>query len=240
MASTLPASLGQTESVFSQANLQSFADILRSEWKTLRSELNRILDAASINHVNHPSFIIGFSPYEWGTEQPGQVQQRADFIDRYDRWFERFTLLFPSAIPTIADQIQDADELIRSWIARSDSNSWSVPKSIDDAFKTASRRLAPFEALIDQRAPSADAVVLAIIDTNCLLREPELATYASFLPGRPTQLVFPPVVIAELEFDGCGHAFVQNLQRGHYKLGVEARHERLRIAAAFDELTVMI
>jgi transposase-like protein len=33
-----------------------------------------------------------------------------------------------------------------------------------------------------------------------------------------------------------GHAFVQNVRRGHYELGVEARHVRLRLAAAFDEL----
>ena len=33
-----------------------------------------------------------------------------------------------------------------------------------------------------------------------------------------------------------GHAFVQNLRRGHHELGVEARHDRLRVAAAFDEL----
>ena len=33
-----------------------------------------------------------------------------------------------------------------------------------------------------------------------------------------------------------GHAFVQNVRRGHYELDVEARHERLRLAAAFDEL----
>jgi IS6 family transposase len=37
-----------------------------------------------------------------------------------------------------------------------------------------------------------------------------------------------------------GHAFSQNLRRGHYELGVEARHERLRLAAAFDELTTAI
>jgi IS6 family transposase len=37
-----------------------------------------------------------------------------------------------------------------------------------------------------------------------------------------------------------GHAFVQNLRRGHYELGVEARHERLRVATAFDELAVAI
>ena len=37
-----------------------------------------------------------------------------------------------------------------------------------------------------------------------------------------------------------GHGFVQNLRRGHYELGVEARHERLRVAAAFDELAEAI
>ena len=37
-----------------------------------------------------------------------------------------------------------------------------------------------------------------------------------------------------------GHAFVQNLRRGHYELGVEARHVRLRVAAAFDELAEAI
>ena len=37
-----------------------------------------------------------------------------------------------------------------------------------------------------------------------------------------------------------GHAFVQNLRRGRYEFGVEARHERLRVAAAFDELAAAI
>ena len=34
----------------------------------------------------------------------------------------------------------------------------------------------------------------------------------------------------------CGHAFVQNLRRGHYELGVHALSEQRRVAAAFDEL----
>jgi transposase-like protein len=33
-----------------------------------------------------------------------------------------------------------------------------------------------------------------------------------------------------------GHAFIQNLRRGHYELGVDARNSHLRVAAAFDEL----
>jgi len=37
-----------------------------------------------------------------------------------------------------------------------------------------------------------------------------------------------------------GHAFMQNLRRGHYELGVEARRQCLRVAAAFDELAAAI
>jgi len=37
-----------------------------------------------------------------------------------------------------------------------------------------------------------------------------------------------------------GHAFLQNLRRGHYELGVDACHRHLRLAAAFDELAVAI
>jgi IS6 family transposase len=37
-----------------------------------------------------------------------------------------------------------------------------------------------------------------------------------------------------------GHAFVQNIRRGHYELGVETRHEQLSVAAAFDELAAAI
>ena len=38
----------------------------------------------------------------------------------------------------------------------------------------------------------------------------------------------------------AGHAFIQNLRRGHYELGVDATADNLRCAAAFDELASMI
>jgi len=37
----------------------------------------------------------------------------------------------------------------------------------------------------------------------------------------------------------AGHAFVQNLRRGHYELGIGAR-SALRVAAAFTELAQAI
>jgi hypothetical protein len=37
----------------------------------------------------------------------------------------------------------------------------------------------------------------------------------------------------------AGHAFIQNLRRGHYELGTEET-VNLRVLAAFDELTLAI
>ena len=37
-----------------------------------------------------------------------------------------------------------------------------------------------------------------------------------------------------------GHAFIQNVRRGHYQRGAETRHEQLRVAGAFDELAAAI
>ena len=37
-----------------------------------------------------------------------------------------------------------------------------------------------------------------------------------------------------------GHAFILNLRRGHYELGVNAHNRHLRVAAAFDELAAVI
>ena len=34
----------------------------------------------------------------------------------------------------------------------------------------------------------------------------------------------------------AGHAFIQNVRHGHYKLGADARLRHLRLAAAFEEL----
>ena len=37
-----------------------------------------------------------------------------------------------------------------------------------------------------------------------------------------------------------GHAFIQNLRRGHYELGTDACNRHLRVATAFDELAEAI
>jgi transposase, IS6 family len=37
-----------------------------------------------------------------------------------------------------------------------------------------------------------------------------------------------------------GHAFIQNLRRGHYELGTDSQHGNLNLVTAFDELAETI
>ena len=53
---------------------------------------------------------------------------------------------------------------------------------------------------------------------------------ARLLPMRGLKTVRTAQVIVR------GHALMQNIRRGHYQLGVDARNHHLRLAAAFDEL----
>ena len=57
--------------------------------------------------------------------------------------------------------------------------------------------------------------------------------YSTLADARRSVNATVPVIIH-------GHAFMQNLRRGHYELGTDAQHDRLRIAAAFNELATAI
>ncbi len=84
------------------------------------------------------------------------------------------------------------------------------------------------------RAVWVDSVCLRELDTNRTRDNQAEPLKASLRPmrGLLTDRTASTVI--------RDHAFIQNVRRGHYELGVDARHERLRLAAAFDELTTAI
>ena len=57
---------------------------------------------------------------------------------------------------------------------------------------------------------------------------------------RPAETGERPQSAQHITVEIRGHAFVQNLRRGHDGLGVDAFSQRLRLAAAFDELAQAI
>jgi transposase-like protein len=96
----------------------------------------------------------------------------------------------------------------------------------------------PTEVVTD-KAPSLIRVVDELLPEACLSTErfadnrverDHARLKARLRPLRGLQSDRTAVVVMQ------GHAFVQNLRRGHDELGVNTRHDGFRLAAAFDEL----
>ena len=102
----------------------------------------------------------------------------------------------------------------------------------------------PDEVVTDRAAALAYVIAELFVErTRCTTRSGTRTTGSNATTGRLKARLRP---MRGLKTDGTasviirGHAFIENLRRGHYELGVEARHEQLRIASAFDELAATI
>jgi rRNA-processing protein FCF1 len=186
--------MGDTED-----GLRSYADLLRAEWEEIREEFLSVVGSSTIEHIDWPPGFIGFAQRRWQADDSSAVQRRHDLLVRYDRWLSRFKLLFSASIPVIDETISGVDNLVRGWIERGDGNDWSIPRSIDLAVAKAREVTAALGELIDQAAPATGSELIVVLDTNCLLRNPDLATYATLFDSRPVELVFMPVVVRELD-----------------------------------------
>lgn len=181
------------------SKLRSYADLLSTEWNEIREAFVAVVESSSIERVDWPDGFIGFADRRWSDDTPAAVQRRHDLIVRYDRWLVRFRLLFVASLPEIDGRIGDVDELVRGWLDRSNGNDWSVPTTVAEAIDKARSGTAAIDDLIKQAAPDRASGVVAIIDTNCLLRDPDLARFSRPFDRVPVELVFVPAVIRELD-----------------------------------------
>jgi IS6 family transposase len=99
----------------------------------------------------------------------------------------------------------------------------------------------PAEVTTD-RAQAYPRVLDELLPTACHVREKYANNPIESDHGRLKSRLRPMRGLKQLRCArviSAGHAFVQNLRRGHYELGVE-EPTTLRVAAAFTELTVAI
>ena len=94
------------------------------------------------------------------------------------------------------------------------------------------------EEVTTDRAPTLAAVIAELLPAAVHVTEQHANNRMECDHGRLKARLQPmrrPKDVSVSEDIG-GHAFIQNLRRRHYELGLEARHSRLRVAAAFGQL----
>ena len=91
---------------------------------------------------------------------------------------------------------------------------------------------APLLRVIDELVPEAEHVTVPYANNRIEADHGRLK--ARLRPMRSLKTDRTATVVIR------GHAFIQNLRRGHYELGIQARHPLLRLPAAFDELAAAV
>lgn len=182
----------------------SYLDRLRAELGEIRADMEELLDHSTIRNVNpnrgdSDVFFVGASDWGWGPSDSEVTALQMRLFGKYRRWYERFELLFPDATPDVTERINDVDAFLRRWTQRDGSWDHSVPSTIDAAKAAAARQFTTLDDLLDLAARAGDAVPRLVPDTNALLRNPDLGSYARAVWSPAFIIHLLPTVLSELD-----------------------------------------
>ena len=184
--------------------IASYLERLRAELTGIGTDMDAVIDASTIRNVNPNDarsdvFFVGAADWGWAPSDPDLAAAQMRLLRRYHAWFERFRLLFPHPTPAIALTVEEVDEFMRRWIERPDVFDHSIPRSLDDAKTVAATELGRFDVLLDIAAKSGTEVLRLVPDTNALIRNPDLASYALSAPAPSFVVHLVPTVLSELD-----------------------------------------
>jgi len=141
-------------------------------------------------------WFVGAAEWGWRRDET-LIPERTSLLDAYDEWFARFRLLHRKPLPETAERLREADELIRRWLEREGSDH-SIPSTVEVAGEHSRVAFANLQRLVDL-AVHGPGELLAVPDTNVLLRDPNVATYGTVLDTDAYTVVLLPAVLAELD-----------------------------------------
>ena len=180
----------------------SFSERLAASLDELEQRYADILDRSAIRNVDpnrlypNSGAFIGFPSWGWEPDEtlvPDRTHLLAAVNDRY----ALFRLLHRSALPETEKRINDAMELIRGWLAR-EGGDYSIPSTIDRAREKVTDTFAELRALV-VLGTHGPAGVIAVPDTNVLISDPDVATYATALGTDDYVVVLLTTVMRELD-----------------------------------------
>ena len=182
----------------------SYLDRLRDEVSAIREEMDCLLDRSTIRNVNpntddSPIVFVGAADWGWAPSDPETSALQMRLLARYGSWFDRFRLLFPHPTPEVASKITDTDEFVRRWVSRPETWDHSIPRTIEQAKARSAKEFDILDELLDLAAKAGDDALRLVPDTNALIRNPDLASYARTAPRSTFQVHLLPTVLRELD-----------------------------------------
>jgi hypothetical protein len=161
-----------------------------------------VLDRSGIRYVNPNTdnsgvFFMGAADYGWVPSDPGLEQARMQLLARVRQWRPLFELLFAHPTPEVAERHRDALDHLERWLVRTNHYDHSIPATVPEAVTRLRASAAVLRAARDL-LPADPFAIRAVVDTNALIDDPDLAAHQAALGPRYLVHVLP-VVLRELD-----------------------------------------
>jgi rRNA-processing protein FCF1 len=180
-----------------------FTERLRNEIIALSKLGDELLDASRIDYVgarNRDGGLVFSAPdWEWAepTDDLRRIQMR--LVPRFDRCFERLSLLFSDAPSELKDAINEVREQIRDWLARDGKHrTWDLPHDIESARTLLRERFSKLAGFLDV-LPAAESPLLAVPDTSALIAVPQFERYSEIFGVDKFEIAIVSGVLSELD-----------------------------------------
>lgn len=178
-----------------------YIDAITAELADIAADYDALLDASGIHDVDPNCgggyvVFVGAAVWGWTPSTPEVTARAMKLLGRLENIRPRFELLYPHPTPSIAKKHKAAFDHLERWVKRARSDA-RIPSTIAAAKAKVTES---FDVLTDARSLLAadDWKVRAVVDTNVLIDNPDLAQFIPQLGGR-YMVHLPPVVLRELD-----------------------------------------
>lgn len=176
----------------------STADRLRSELEEIEILLTRLVRISPVRWIDHDAgmFRIANAPdYAFVRSTTEQLRLQVPLKEKYDAWFVRFQLLFPTPPSELEASIKEAHDVVANWIDL--GRNYEITMNPEANVQAAQKVLIGFQSFLDL-LPTSPEVVL-IPDTNALTTSPNPESYKSIAGTTTFTFLLLPTVLSELD-----------------------------------------
>lgn len=168
-----------------------------------RSTIDYVPDRAARESARYGVVFLGLIDGAWGALDDRQRQLQRQILELWDPWFEQMRLLFSGDTQEAQRTIEDAAKQVAAWIHRS-GHEFLIPRTITEAKVVFRKMVEPLYAALRSLEVENGAVV-AIPDTNVLIRTPDVTIYGAVLGTSEYVVLFVPGVLGELDEHKVNH-----------------------------------
>lgn len=173
--------------------------------------MDALLDASTIDWESNRAarfaretrvLVPGMPDGVWGPLDDRQRQLQRRLLEQWRPWQEAVSLLFSEDTKARRREIAAASKLVEQWLERS-GDAFSLPPTIAEAKGVFRRKAAPLSAAL--KSLQVDGAVVAIPDTNVIIRTPDIVQYGAVLGTERFLVLLVPGVLRELDAHKVNH-----------------------------------